>query len=278
MQTKRALTFILGVLAGPAILGAWTLEPCNASGPEAQSRAAFRQALATAAPGSPLYTPHPFPKSQADVVDNFLYYHRNAFSGAPAELPDADRRFFELLDTGKIRFEMIRVENWNPLRCGPRKERAFYYVVRAFNSSTGEEVLRASVEDNGHVARVRHKPDGGSLPPVPALADAAGSAQRRLGLRPQQAQYIAAWGTLRCDEVQPCVSFEDGANAYVMAALNGAAVYRIDSGARLSFRRDLQPAQIGARADALRKQKKELMSLGFDSFSAVSPVAGSPQP
>jgi len=152
MRTPTTAWLILGLIAGSASLHAWTLEPCSSQGPEAQSRAAYRRALESAAPGTALYTPHLFPTSNADVIEDFVYYHRNAFSDTPlAAMPAPDRHFFELLDAGKIRLEVFQVENWDLLRCGPRKERAFYYIVRAFDRTTGDEVLRASVEDNGHV-------------------------------------------------------------------------------------------------------------------------------
>lgn len=280
MRPVTLTWFILGLITSSSAF-AWNLEPCSAQGQKAQERAAYRKAVETAAPGSELYTPHAFPKAKSEVVENFVYYHRTAFSDTPAAaLPPADRHFFELLDAGQIRFEVLQVVNWNPLRCGSRKERAFYHVVRAFNDATGEEVLRASIEDNGHVARVRHKPDAEALPPIPSLASAATSAQARFGLQPKGLQYVAAWGTLSCDEVQPCVAFQSGAGAYLMDVRRGESpVFRIEAAAsRLSLGRDLTPERRVARIESLRQRGQELVSLGFDSFSPAARLPERPRP
>lgn len=267
--------FVLSLTIGSTALGAWDLETCSAEGKNAQGRAAYRRALEAAAPGTALYTPNVFPKSASAVIENFVYYHRNAFSDTPApEMPPPDRRFFELLDADRLRFEVFRVENWNPLRCGPRKERAFYHVVRVFDRTTGEELLRASIEDNGHVARVRHKPAEGSLPPILSLAEVVASIKGRFGLQPRNLQYVAAWGTIRCDEVQPCVAFQDAAAVHLTStAAAGAPIYRIDVDAkRLSMRRDLAPAQRTALLTSVRQRGQELVSLGFDRFSTATRV------
>jgi hypothetical protein len=273
MRASTTVWLILGIVAGSTSLHAWTLQACSSQGPDAQSRAAYRRALEAAAPGTALYTPHLFPKSEADVIEDFVYYHRNAFSDMPpAAMPTPDRHFFELLDAGKIRFEVFQVENWDLLRCGPRKERAFYHIVRAFDRTTGDELLRASVEDNGHVSRVRHRPLEAPLRPIASLAQVTASARSRFGLQPSNAQYVAAWGTVRCDEVDPCVAFKQGAEVF-LATPAAEAVYRLEAASsRLSLHGDLAPSQKEARLESLRQQGRSLVSLGFDTFTTATRV------
>ena len=267
---------LLGLILGPATLTAWTLEPCDPTSEHGKGQAAYRRALETAAPGTSLYTPHIFPKTQEEVVENFLYYHRTALSRA-IELPEADRIFFDLIEKKRVRFQMIRVVNWTPLSCGPRKTRAFYHILRAFDRSTGQELLRASVEDNGHVARVRHKPAQGDLPLVPSLLEVGTSAQARSGLRPRNLQYVATWGTLRCDEVQPCVAFQDGSENYLVQASAGARVYRLDlASGKLSMRDELAPTSRSSRIDTLRRAGRELVSLGYDRFTTAVAISKEP--
>lgn len=272
MQRLAMICAILGLTLGSARLAAWTLEPCNSGGENAQSHREYRRALEAAAPGTSLYTPHLFPTAQEDIVENFLYYHRNALSRA-AELPQADRVFFDLLQQGRIRFQAIRVVNWSPLACGPRKQRAFYHVLRAFDRVTGEELLRVSVEDNGHVFRVRHKPEHGSLAPIPSLTEAGTSVKARSGVQPRNLQYVATWGTLRCDEVQPCVAFQDGSETYLVEA-HGKALYRLELTKRsLSMRKDLKSSSRDARILSLREEGRELVSLGYDRFTTAVPAS-----
>lgn len=274
MKALVTAWFVLGLTIGSAAFGSWYLENCSTTGDAARSRAEYRSSLQKATPGTALYTPNAFPSSDSQVVENFLYYHKNAFSATSwAELPAPDRRFFELLEQDQLRFEVLKVVNWNGLRCGPRKERAFFHVIRAFDRASGEELLRASVEDNGHVARVRHKPQEGVLPAISPISGVVSSVAGRFGLRPANPQYVSTWGTLRCDEVQPCVAFQAGGTSYLAINREGAPVYRIEGASRrLSLSRDLTPAQRDAHLKSLRKLGQDLVSLGFDAFVPATRV------
>lgn len=267
------------LLTAPPAVSDWTLVPCGSQAIGAETRAAFRRALAAAPRGSALYTPNAFPKSDAAAVDNFVYYHRTAFADTPAsELRPGDRRFFELLAVGGIRFEVLRVVNWTPLQCGAHKERAFYFVLRAYDRRTGEELLRASVEDNGHVARVRHKPADTALPPIPPISAVVAAVENKLRTRGQDAQYVATWGTLQCDEVQPCVGFRAGGASYVIAAGETGPAVRVDAtSARLSLRRDFTAEKRGAVLESIRRKSQDLVSLGADTFVVASRVLHEPR-
>jgi len=97
------------------------------------------------------------------------------------------------------------------------------------------------------------------------------STRSRFGLQTSNAQYVAAWGTVQCDEVDPCVAFKQGAEVFL--ATPAGAVYRLEAASsRLSLHRDLAPSQREARLESLRQQGRHLVSLGFDAFTTATLV------
>ncbi len=275
----KAFILVFGVLvavSSSAVAQPWSLQPCSNDGAAAQSRAKYRAQVESAAPDTPLYTPHPYPTTDNQVIEDFLDYHQRAFSQTPADhIPEADLRLFDVVKRGDARFEVFDVSNWTPLRCGERKARKLFHVIRIFDRATGEELARASVDDAGHVARLRHVPADRPLSPIPSLAQTVASVRARTGLKPTNAEYISTWGTPGCDEVSPCVAFRDAKQTFVTRGPQ-RTVFRFETdGPGISLSKDLTPAKRQQVLLDVKGRGQGLLSVGADLFRRVVPVEAS---
>lgn len=258
------------LLGSPGLAQPWNLASC---GPEnAASRKSFREALVRAQPDSPKYVPHPFPQTPDQVVEDFVAYHRKAWADTPfASLPPAEQRFFAAVDEDRIRFQVTRVANWTPSRCGPKEEKDFYFLVRFFDETSGEEITRVAVDEAGHVARVAHRPEDGALPELPELEQRIHAAATAHGWKPSAGQYVALWGSFRCDEMSPCVGFRVGPRAYL---LRGEHLYRIATEKpRFSVREEMATVASKRRfLDAFEGGPEKVITLGHDVMAVAVPV------
>jgi hypothetical protein len=246
----------------------WTVLPCGTA--HAKEWQVSAERMRAAKPGSPIYVPRPYPATDAQVIEDFLYQHRDVWSDTPAEkLGAPERRFFSAVDSGDTRFEVFRVTNWTPLLCGPQRQRPFYFVIRVIEASTGIEISRAALDDDGRLARVRHRPANRDLEPMPSQ-DTARGALARIGVPAQDLQYVTAWGTLDCDLMTPCVASRHGGGAHVV---KHGKVYRLQAkGERLSLKRHLGPAQRDEVSRRYETAGSKLVSVGADVFTVALPV------
>jgi len=270
MKKIAGIAAAWALLGSPGVAQPWNLAPC---GPEhAASRKGFREALVHAEPDSPKYVPHPFPQTPEQVVEDFLAFHRKAWANTPfAALPPAEQRFFSAVDENRSRFQVTKVANWTPSRCGPREEKDFYFLVRFFDETSGEEFTRVAVDEAGHVARVTHRPEEGSLPELPDLKQRINAASRPRGWKPSAGQYVALWGSFRCEVVFPCLGFRVGPRAYL---LRGEDLYRVATEkARFSVREQLATVAKKRRfLEAFEGRPEKVITLGNDVMAVLVPV------
>lgn len=274
MRRIISRTFIaLAVLMAAVPGGAWELVTCTTDYTEAW--AAFASQLKTAKPGSSRYLPYPFPATADEVLGDFFYQHERAWSDTSVrDLPPDEQSLFAALEQGHLRHEVLRVANWTPLRCGPERPREFYYVLRLFDDKTGEELTRAALDHSGLLSNLIHKPLGGSWGAhngISTLEAVTAGVRSAYGVTAEKPQYVATWGTLRCDELVPCVAMRQGEHAYIA---KGDDLYRIDEQVdRLSFLHDLA----GDRKQVVLKRAEEqgalVVSLGGDQATLARPVA-----
>ena len=89
----------------------WFLESCPAAFDIEAAK--FAQAVRRARPGSPVYVPHPYPKTEHAVFANFVEQFREmSFDDEP------ERDLRALLDQQLIRYEVVEVAEWQ-MRCRP---------------------------------------------------------------------------------------------------------------------------------------------------------------
>lgn len=229
---KNLLVVVSLLVLSPIAFGqVWHVEDCPPG--HSQERRNFREHLKELRPGDRGFRPNPFPTTTEEVVENFLTFHRRAFSDlAFTNLPAADQRLFTLVDSGHARYTLRRVANWTPTRCRESEREDYYHLVQVIDDRTGVEVTRFAVDEAGAVARVAHRymESGGEndLEPIPDLRVAAPEhLPRRITAPPEAAQYVNVWGSVRCDVVFPCVAFKAGGETFLM---KDGDVYRIDLG------------------------------------------------
>jgi hypothetical protein len=254
MSIKRLymLSWSLLFMAAPAAV-AWTPSEC---GPEImRGWAEHAQRIRNAPEDSPLYVPRPFPKQDADVLEDLRYgYLRmwgdNDFSDDPPEA----RLVYDGLRNGDLKFVVERVENWSLGRCVPTRQERFDYLVRIFLADGATEVARATVEEDGLVGSWEYRPEDQETRELWASilrspADTRSALAKELGIRASDGQLVQTSGTQRCQALEPCVAFR-GAGRILLVDKRGD-VYEIrDRAKRFS------------RAEALDRDSRAAMSKG----------------
>lgn len=273
MDTSRSpwlLLLLALAVSRPADAGTekdWALGTCNeAALAEGRSRAAA--SVRGAGKDSSDWLPLPFPARAEEIVGDALTVHRRAFSDIPvAELPEADRRLFELDDRGDLRTEVVRIADWTPNRCDPRVTRNGDWLARFFAAGSGEEITRVLVHDNGMIGRLRHATAKYSFPPLPALRLPGGLPFDLSEVDRTSGQYVTLWGPVECDALSPCLAWRSAGGALIV---RGNEWYRVTADSeRISFALDLQSGSKGATAERVQREGRQLLSLGGDLWAAA---------
>jgi hypothetical protein len=195
----------------------WFLDHCAAS---YQSKADhLRQEMAKAQPGSDIFVPKPFPRTDSEVIVDLVAQIRSTFfSGGQA--PPAIADLLTKIDAGKIRFEIIPVVEWRPERCRYNWGKVdSSFLVRLYDSQTGRELTRASLVDSGLLSVVAAPRPGGRLGMIDhdiEPMDTVRSVATQLGAPAAGFQYVAvASPTILCQETAPCIAFRAAGRAYL---------------------------------------------------------------
>lgn len=173
----------------------------------------------------------------------------------------------------------MKVENWTPLRCGSPKARTTWALLRLFDVDSGEELARATLDEIGHVARLRHRPIDRPLTPIPSL-DLAEASLREVAPRARDSQFVSTWGTLKCDELVPCVAMRRGTRVLLLDSRTGRLFEFDDSAPRRSFQRDVAKLSGDQRASylsGLAAENRALVSLGRDAFVEAALIGNAPE-
>lgn len=234
----------------------------------------YREAVQKAQPGSPLYAPHPYPRNDQQVIDNFRYaYFERLFRGvAPEKLPPKERPIYNALTANALRVEIIKVENWDLSRCTADRPHPYYNLLRFFDSATGAEIARSEQYDSGLMASYRHISSKESLP---ALADLSALLRTRFGrtLPIEQSQYVMMAGLPSCGERHPCIAFKSQGQIYLVD--DGNLLYQVDAAApRISVKdRKQQQAWEGTRSLGVTEVDAPTVTLGFE-WGKAKRIAG----
>jgi hypothetical protein len=179
--------------------------------------------------GSPLYTPHPFPTTNAQIVANFKHvYFERLYAGIPWDkLPAKEQPVYKALKEGRLRFDVVRVENWTLYRCTSKQPDQFYNLLRLFDQ-TGREVARSVQSSTGLMVLYRNLPQSQSF--LPPLDQVSTFLRARFGRAEQveQAQYVSLDGLPYCRGHRPdapCVAFKAAGKLYLIDG--GRLLYEI---------------------------------------------------
>jgi len=267
----RILSIAFLVLLGNSLaVFAWVPADCQDRGDEWQkfhlalgrrdiqrTWQSYPAAVRNARPRSPLYSPFPYPKNDKEVVANFKYaYFDRLFQGIPLEkLPARELPIYNNLKEGRLRVEVVRLENWEPTRCTETSPSPFFYLLR-FYDQQGKEVARSTQYDTGQMAIYRHVSEVERA--LPVLANLSAFVRARFGrnLVIEQPQYVVAGGLPYCWNDKPCIAFKSQGKVYVIDG--GELLYEVDTAAPRT--------SIMARREQQRREG--LQSLGFTEFDA----------
>lgn len=268
---KISIVVLLLSLCGPLHAQpskVWLPSECDPSSGAEYARAAERQRAAT--PTDPAYLPHPYPSADKEVIEDFIYRHRRAYSDVPV-LPIEERRFFDAFEAGDLRYEIFKVANWTPARCGRHRMADFYFLIRFFKRNTGEEVTRAALDNSGHVAAVVHGDPGVPIQDFRSLQQARQLLGDVLKEPIGMTQYVTTWGTLRCEFLWPCVAMQ-GERSIILA--HEDEVWRVEADRPTESVR-ARMGTLAARRDFLQRLRDgtdKMVTLGGDSLSHITRV------
>jgi hypothetical protein len=248
----------------------WTLAPCPASSASRVSWNDYESRVRAAAPGSPLHLPHPFATDDAGILENYRCQYRSAWSDTkPEALPAEERAIFAAVAAGTARFEIHRVENWSPSRCGGMEEEAFLHLIRVFDA-TGIELARTVLAPSGFLVVSSNTTEKERSESIADQADrlASPAAQlARLGLEGEAPQLVTTAGQVRCPPYAPCLAFRREADVWIVAR---GATWVISAGAtRWTIESGVQPADALGPALRALAATEQLMSLGGREYTVA---------
>ena len=193
----------------------------------------FIAAVRIADPGSNLYVPKPFPKTDAQVLENFRYFYGQIWKDE-GSVPDDEIQLYQEYRDHTLHLTIDRVSNWSPHRCNALRPRDFFFVVRAFSAS-GSELARFAFHPSGMLSRYvtipatasKEQLENGRFPSTEELSQVA---RQRLGfhLDGMQRVHLFAQG-VNCDVLAPCVVGTNGGERYLIQTAGGLAFYRLDA-------------------------------------------------
>lgn len=242
MKGTRVCIMVVGALTsfGQPEAWAWTAVDCAAKKAEVDrlhqefygtsSEAqwdAYRQGVATATKGGPLYAPAPFPKSREEVLRNVKYAYFEVLFDDAGELPDEELAIYKGMLNDTFSFRIIRVENWGISRCTSSRPIPYYDLVRVYDER-GEEVARFAMHHTGILDIYSHT--------TPAAREQSPDVHRVLksvteALAVELAVQDVKWVTTdglpqHCASTVPCAALRSGDTTYIWDL--GQAIYAID--------------------------------------------------
>ncbi|HTG31799.1 MAG TPA: hypothetical protein VLB76_02620 [Thermoanaerobaculia bacterium] len=235
----------------------------------------YREAVRKATPGSPLYAPHPYPRNDQEVIDNFRYaYFNRLFRETSLEkLPSREIPIYKALSANALRAEVLKVENWDLSRCTANHPHPYYNLLRFFDPATGVEVARSEQFDTGLMASYRHV--SSKEEPLPALGALSTLLRTRFNrtIPVEQPQYVMVAGLPSCGENHPCVAFKSQGQVYLLD--DGRILYQIDpTMPRTSVQsRMQQQARAGIQTLGATEFDRPMITLGFE-WGMAQRIAG----
>jgi hypothetical protein len=215
---------VIFVLPGRLSALSWNLMACDTAGEPRWHD--FEQAVRHAKPSSTLYTPKPFPTSDAAVIADFLYRFREIHRArdlrriVPLSIPNDERVVNDILSE-RVAYRVTRVENWTQMRCGWQHKQDFYYLVQVFEPGVSVEITRAVIDYSGLFVSSINVPVPGPVEPsarrlLPTPAAAVEEANKDFGIQGVDPEYVATFGSIDCDMAFPCLAFHEHGLSYVL--------------------------------------------------------------
>lgn len=228
---KILMTVALAALVGNQALG-WNPEVCN--GNDFAGRARFEALMRAAKPGDPVYVPKPFPHNNDDVIQDFYHQAQDQVSMPSATFLEPGQSVLRrAMDRGTLHIGIVREANWRNYRCALYRSGETVYLLRLYDTQTGGEIARATIEESGLMNGIMYPLDRTApiwsrpLLTLPAAEQLLNSAVGKV----VDVQYTMSHGTIGCDEWLPCVAGRlVGHEGYAIVSYNG--IYTFDVASR----------------------------------------------
>ena len=162
----------------------WSLVDCGPEGGRGWSQ--FEKAVRTATPGSTVYTPKPYPQSDRDVVEDFLYHYRDVYgqgASRSARLPLRGKYFSTgagRLWTHGNRLSSLAARLWTRREPPSRDEKGFRISSGIFRNTW--KIRRNPSGSFQKLSGRSQKPSGRGPVPSGALWKGCGSCRNLSGL------------------------------------------------------------------------------------------------
>jgi hypothetical protein len=217
---RRILGLTLTLLVAVAVRT--MADPWNPAGgecrPEDQPKYdQFEQAVRTASPGSTVYVPKPYPTTDSQVIQDFLYQYKSLHREAadPGKLPKGELALLNGILDSTVTFTVRKAANWTPGRCGKEQRSDFLYLIQIFDAASGAEISRVTLRASGLWSAKSNSSSGAPLVPLPDLAVAMQQVAATYGIQGDSPQYVVSLGSIYCPWSAPCLAFRQGSDAYV---------------------------------------------------------------
>jgi hypothetical protein len=257
----------------------WSLGDCNASEKNQARWQAFEAQVRSAKPGSLSYVPKPYPRTDLEVIADYLYQYKSLHREAlvRADLPANELPVLDGILGQTVKFRVTRVENWTPLRCAADKPRQYYHLIQVTSAADGRELTRVVLDPSGLLFLISNASPETAGPPAAArrqpwqdLPEAMAAAQSRFGLAGSAPQYVATFGSLDCNFADPCLAFRHGAGAYL---LYRKELFELPvTGKRLIQGRDVGIPQKNVELQESLRPDEGFLSLGGSAWTVARKV------
>jgi len=223
---RRVLCLALSLLFAVAVRSmgdSWNLSgECR---PEDQPKYdQFEQAVRMATPGSTVYVPKPYPTTDLQVIQDFLYQYKSLHRerADPKKLPKGELPLLNGILDSTVTFTVQKVADWTPGRCGKEQRGDFLYLVRIFDAPSGAEISRVTLRASGLWSSKSNASSGTSFfAPLPDAEVATRQVAAAYKIQGDAPQYIISLGSIYCPWSAPCLAFRQGNDAYIFHRADG---------------------------------------------------------
>jgi hypothetical protein len=177
----------------------------------------FEQAVRTASPGSTVYVPKPYPTTDPQVIQDFLYQYKSLHREAagPGKLPKGELPLLNGILDGTVTFAVQKAANWTPGRCGKEQRSDFLYLIQVFDAASRAEISRVTLRASGLWSSKSNYSSGAPFIPLPDPGAAMQQVAATYGIQGDAPQYVVSLGSIYCPWSAPCLAFRQGGDAYV---------------------------------------------------------------
>jgi hypothetical protein len=191
----------------------------------------FEQAVRTAAPGSTVYVPKPYPTTDRQVIQDFLYQYKSLHRerADPKRLPKGELPLLNGILNSTITFTVQRAADWTSGRCGREERSDFFYLLRIFDAASGAEISRVTLRASGLWSSKSNYFSGAPFLPLADAELEMREVAAAYNIQGDAPQYIVSLGSIYCPWSAPCLAFRHGSDAYIFRddPVFGNALFKI---------------------------------------------------